>query len=196
MFAHRARIFKGLRGLFWAIALLTALIAVGCGSGGDPQPSTTGEQPAAGSSGDANGSGRGDGAGGVEPEIADADPDDVEVISAWSETLSEGDVEGAAEFFALPSVAENGPLVTRIENLEDAIAFNESLPCGAEVTSAETTGDFTTATFRLVERPGGGCGAGVDGTAATSFVIEGGKIAEWRRVGTELERPGSNENTT
>ena len=104
------------------------------------------------------------------------------MIEDWSATLSEGDVEGAADYFAIPSTAENGPLLIKIESRADAIAFNESLPCGAEVISAQTEGEFTTATFRLSERPGGGCGTGVGGTASTSFVIEDGKIVEWRRI--------------
>ena len=104
------------------------------------------------------------------------------MIEDWSTTLSEGDVEGAADFFALPSIAQNGTLLLSIESREDAIEFNESLPCGAEVISARSQGEFTTATFRLSERPGGGCGPGTGGTASTSFVIEDGKIVEWRRV--------------
>jgi hypothetical protein len=112
---------------------------------------------------------------------AEADRADVEVIEDWSSTLSEGDVEGAADYFAIPSIAQNGLLI-EIESREDAIEFNESLPCGAEVISARSQGEFTTATFRLSERPGGGCGPGAGGTASTSFVIEDGEIVEWRRV--------------
>ena len=42
------------------------------------------------------------------------------------------------------------------------------------------------ATFRLTERPGPGtCGAGTGPQAQTAFVIEDGKIAEWRRVGID-----------
>ncbi len=120
--------------------------------------------------------------GGDDPE----GDDDATVITAWADTLARGDVAGAAEFFALPSVAENGPIAVQIETTEDAIAFNESLPCGAEVVSTEAAEDgFTIATFTLTERPGGNCGAGVGGTASTAFLIEGGKILEWRRVPRE-----------
>jgi hypothetical protein len=113
----------------------------------------------------------------------DADPADVRVIDAWVTTLAEGDVEGAAEFFAIPSVAENGAAVLEIESVADARLFNASLPCGAVLLRAETAGDFTTATFRLTERPGpGSCGSGAGGTATTAFVIEDGRIREWRRV--------------
>lgn len=111
-----------------------------------------------------------------------ADPADVQVIDEWSKTLSDGDIDGAAGFFAIPSIAENGPQL-QIETLNDAKIFNASLPCGATLVEATTEGDFTVATFKLGERPGAGrCGAGTDGEAQTAFRIEDGKIAEWRRV--------------
>lgn len=117
------------------------------------------------------------------PEVAgDADPGDVEVIDSWAKALAEGDIDAAAEFFALPSTAENGPTIP-IRTRADARLFNLSLPCGATLVRAETEGDFTTATFELTERPGPGvCGPGVGETAQTAFVIEHGEIVEWRRV--------------
>ena len=90
----------------------------------------------------------------------------------------------AAGYFAIPSVAENGPILVHIHSLDDARGFNESLPCGARLIRAETAGAFTTATFRLTERPGPGvCGPGTGRVARTSFVIRDGKIVQWRRVG-------------
>jgi hypothetical protein len=81
-------------------------------------------------------------------------------------------------------VAENGPLLLRIHSTEEAVRFNESLPCGARLIRADSAGEFTTATFRLTERPGpGSCGPGTGSVARTSFVIRDGKIAQWRRVG-------------
>lgn len=163
------------RGSLWFLALLTTLALAACGSDDGTAPSAE----------DANG---------ATPDVAAADPDDVAVIRGWVETLAAGDVEGAARYFALPSTAENGSLVIRIRTLEDAVSFNEALPCGARLISAETFGDFTTATFRLLDRPGGECGAGTGGTAATSFVIEDGKIVEWRRVG--IGGPGGADEST
>ena len=114
----------------------------------------------------------------------DADQADVRVIDAWVTALRHGEVGAAADYFAIPSVAENGSVLVHIRNLEGARRFNESLPCGARLIRAETAGRFTTATFRLTERPGpGACGAGTGGIARTSFVIRGGKIVQWRRVG-------------
>jgi limonene-1,2-epoxide hydrolase len=119
------------------------------------------------------------------PKVSgDADPADVRVIDAWVTALRRGDVHAAARHFAIPSVAENGGVILHIRNLDDAVRFNESLPCGAVLVRAETQGQFTTASFRLTERPGPGvCGPGTGGIAKTSFVIRDGKIAQWRRVG-------------
>jgi len=114
----------------------------------------------------------------------DADPEAVEVISTWSEALRRGDIDAAAGLFAIPSVAENGPILARIDSEAEARLFNESLPCGGRLIRAEGEGEFTTATFRLTERPGPGtCGPGTGQTAETAFVIRDGEIVEWRRVG-------------
>ena len=121
-----------------------------------------------------------------------ADPTEVEVIANWAETLGSGDVEAAAKFFAIPSVAENGPVLIEIRDLDDARLFNASLPCGADLLRARTEGQFTVATFRLTERPGSGvCGDGTGGEATTAFVIENGEIVEWRRVADGERAPSS-----
>ena len=114
----------------------------------------------------------------------DANPADVQVIDGWVTALRHGDVKAAAGYFAIPSVAENGPVLLRIRSTEEAVRFNESLPCGARLVRADSAGDFTTATFRLTERPGrGSCGPGTGTVAKTSFVIRDGKITQWRRGG-------------
>jgi hypothetical protein len=154
------------------LLLVSVLSLAGCG-GGDDETAPDG--------------------GGPPGEISgDADPDDVRVIDAWATTLRRGDTEGAARYFAIPSVAENPPLLVRIRSLDDARRFNRLLPCGARLVHAETHGEFTTATFRLTERPGPGvCGEGVGETAKTTFVIRNGKIAEWRRAGLAPEQGGA-----
>jgi len=112
-----------------------------------------------------------------------ADPEAARVIDEWAKTLSEGEVEEAADYFEVPSIAENGTPPVPLDSRAEVIAFNESLPCGAELTNAEADGQFTIATFKLTERPGAGqCGPGTGNTAKTAFVIEDGLITVWRRV--------------
>ena len=119
-----------------------------------------------------------------------ADPKQVEVIDEWAVALAHGDVDEAASYFAIPSVAENGPVSTRIRDRNDAVRFNESLPCGAELIRAQGHAGFVLATFRLTERPGPGeCGDGTGAEAATAFRIEDGEIAEWRRIPAPGEAP-------
>lgn len=137
------------------------------------------------------GCGGGGGGGGSSATVpGGADPSDLAVIEGWAKALAGGDVGTAAAYFALPSVAENGPVVFHITTRGQARAFNASLPCGARVIRAVSAGRFTTATFRLGERPGpGSCGAGSGATARTAFVIRDGKIVQWRRVGAGSPAP-------
>ena len=171
-----------LRGSTATLAAVCLLALSGC-DGGDadgPGPATTGQSTGAG--------------GENAPEVAGgAEPGDVRVIDAWSDALRKGDVDAAAGYFAIPSVAENGPLL-RLRDRDDVRLFNASLPCGAVLVRAESQGDFTTATFRLTERPGPGvCGQGAGQEAETAFVIEDGKIAEWRRVAIGGAQPAPGE---
>lgn len=111
-----------------------------------------------------------------------ADAEAATVIDEWAQRLTEGDVDGAAEYFAVPSIAVNG-VALEIESRADARLFNQSLPCGAELIEASAEGELTLATFRLTERPGPGtCGDGVGNQALTEFRIEDGLISEWRRA--------------
>ena len=115
-----------------------------------------------------------------------ADPDATRVIEDWATALREGDVEAAAEYFELPSVAQNGTPPLELDSRRDVILFNRALPCGAELIRAEEDGRFTVATFELTERPGPGeCGDGVGNEAKTAFVIEDGLITEWIRAADE-----------
>jgi hypothetical protein len=148
-----------------ALSVLAAALAVGCGGGDDD-----------------------DGEGGASEIPGGADPAQAEVIREWSDTLRSGDVEGAAEFFEVPSIAQNGTPPVPLTSREDVVAFNEALPCGAELIRAEEKGRYTVATFELTERPGPGtCGSGTGETARTAFAIRDGLIVEWRRVPTPVE---------
>lgn len=115
-----------------------------------------------------------------------ADPEATEVIDDWSTALREGDVEAAADYFEIPTLAQNGTPPVPLDNREEVIAFNEALPCGAELIRAEDHGDYVLATFELTERPGPGeCGEGVGMRARTAFHIEDGLIIEWIRADDE-----------
>jgi hypothetical protein len=112
-----------------------------------------------------------------------ADADAVQVIKDWADELRAGDVSAASDRFAIPSVIQNGTAPLRLTNRAQVEVFNQSLPCGARLTGASTSGKYTVATFVLTERPGPGqCGDGVGEAAKTAFVIQDGHIAEWRRV--------------
>ncbi|MGI9556352.1 MAG: hypothetical protein ACR2N5_00260 [Solirubrobacterales bacterium] len=166
------------RVLFLALTAIVAASLVACGGEAETEPGQP--VPVSGDDPDAN----------LGPEFAEADPEEVEVIRGWVDALRAGNIDEAAEFFALPSVAENGSVLFQITNRGDARAFNRLLPCGAILVGAKSVGDFTTAQFELTERPGDGvCGAPPGATASTAFVISEGKIAEWRRVGEDGEPP-------
>lgn len=112
-----------------------------------------------------------------------ADANAARVIKEWADQLRAGDVQAAADRFEIPAIVQNGTAPLRLTDRRGVVAFNDSLPCGAKLTRAVTSGKYTIATFELTERPGRGeCGAGVGETAKTAFVIHDGRIAEWRRV--------------
>jgi len=125
-----------------------------------------------------------------------ADSDAVQVIRSWADELRAGDVEAASERFAIPSVVQNGTPPLRLTSRSQVEIFNRSLPCGAKLTDAISSGRYTIATFELTERPGPGeCGGGVGDSAKTAFVIHDGRIAEWRRV-VDQDAPTEPESTT
>jgi hypothetical protein len=109
------------------------------------------------------------------------------VIRAWVDTLRRGDVTKAASYFAVPAIVQNGTPPIELTSRGEVIGFNASLPCGARLLRTYASGRYTTAVFRLTERPGAGrCGQGTGQTARTRFVVRHGKIREWRRVADEL----------
>src|SRR3954465_10280507 len=106
------------------------------------------------------GGGGGDGGDGSVPGGADADS--IQVVKSWADELRAGDVEAASDRFAIPAIVQNGTPAVRLTDRSEVIGFNESLPCGAQLIQAVSSGRFTIATFKLTERPGPGeCGSGV-----------------------------------
>ncbi len=115
----------------------------------------------------------------------------VAVIEGWVNSLTKGNVASAAGYFAVPSEVENGGPPLTLRSRADAVAFNSSLPCGAKLVKATPVHDFIAATFRLTDRPGGGCGSGVGQLARTAFQIRGGKIEQWRRLPNPSQTGGA-----
>jgi len=150
------------------LAVLALLALAGCGSSSSKESSTV---------------------------TGNADADAVQVIEDWANELRAGDVSAASDRFAIPSIVENGTAPLRLTNRTQVEVFNQSLPCGARLTAASSSGRYTIATFVLTERPGPGqCGNGVGEAAKTAFVIHDGHITEWRRVvDTEPTGPTSTE---
>ena len=128
------------------------------------------------------------GCGGADEPAA---PDAEQVIRDWADALRAGDVDGAAEFFALPSLVANGTPAVVLYTRAQVRSFNAALPCGARLLRTSSSTGFTTAVFRHTERPGPGeCGQGTGMTARTTFVIRDGKIREWHRVADTPSAPG------
>jgi hypothetical protein len=132
------------------------------------------------------------------PTGAPANGAAVKVIEAWSTDLRRGDIRAAARYFQLPSELVNGVgpggtlALIRIQTLAQAVAANETLPCGAQFVSADERGLYVNALFRLTGRAGPGgssCGSGTEGTARTNFLIRDGRIVEWIRAPDD---PGDN----
>jgi hypothetical protein len=177
-----------LRWLTSVATALTLLATAGCGGSGDDarrKPTTAGTSarkatptPSATPSAAAD---------------AAVDPAHKRVIRAWADTLRHGDINGAARYFALPSLVSNGTTPIKLETRAEARFFNATLPCGAIMIATEPAPQhFVIATFRLTERPGKGqCGGGVGATARTAFRIRRGHITDWLRVPDEPQAPGT-----
>jgi hypothetical protein len=111
-----------------------------------------------------------------------ADPEAAHVIAAWTRALRRGDIARAAAYYALPSRVQNGTPVIILSSLDDARAFNLSLPCGARPLRAGGAGRFTIVTFRLTERVDGDCMGAAGRLARCAIRVTHGRIAEWYRL--------------
>jgi len=147
--------------LRWAVLTLLAIGAAGCGGG----------------SGDGD-DGKTDGSKPTPPPGREASAEDV--IRGWNKAVNAGEHERAADLFAIDAVVEQAGVEIRLRTRADAVDFNDSLPCRAEVTEIEPEGDASVVDFDLREGADGGCPDG--GRAAVRFVIRDGKIREWRQL--------------
>jgi hypothetical protein len=114
------------------------------------------------------------------------EPGEAKAIRDWSKALNDERYERAASFFANGAIVEQAREF-RLEDRGDAIAFNRSLPCKADVTDIDDEGDTVLAAFRLRGGPAGGCDGG---SARVRFRFEGGKFSEWRQLGAPDSSPG------
>ena len=149
-----------------ALAALVGASAAGCGgdSAGDRSPGASGgKRPSSAASDDA-------------------------VVRAWAGALRAGNLDAAAGYFAVPTIAQNGTPPLALRSRAAVRAFNAALPCGAVVLRTRRSAGYLVATFRLTERRGGSCDSGTGVRAATAFRFRSGKISEWRRVPVVPER--------
>jgi hypothetical protein len=151
-----------------ALAALSVLVLPGCGGSSDHDTSVAGN----------------------------ADADAVRVIKGWADELRAGDVSAATDRFSIPTVVQNGTAPLTLTNRRQVEGFNQSLPCGAILTAAISSGRYTIATFKLTERPGPGqCDGGAGDAAKTAFVIHNNRITEWRRVVDQGTPPAEPQST-
>jgi hypothetical protein len=113
----------------------------------------------------------------------------VAVIKGWADALRSGHPGRAAEYWAHPSAMVNGTSVggslaiIPIRTKRDALAADESLPCGATLQATSKRGRYVRATFKLGSRSGPGSGsAHCSGPASVDFLISGGHIVRWLRA--------------
>lgn len=122
---------------------------------------------------------------------AEVDGADRAVVVDWIEAINDADYERAARLFAPGAIVEQA-VVIELRTQEQAIAFNRSLPCRAELTDLEPVPgepDAVLSAFRLSEGPDQRCGQGVGGGARVLFVIDDGEILEWRQLPDPPEDP-------
>jgi SnoaL-like domain len=108
-------------------------------------------------------------------------PSPESVVRAWNESINSGDNEAAAELFAPGAeVIQAGRSLT-LETEAQAVRFNASLPCSAEIVELRAEGEMVTATFLLADRGETQCdGPGTHVEAA--FRVRDGKIVLWHQL--------------
>ncbi len=162
------------------IAVLSTLLAAGCG-GGDGRRDLTGKAPRRQAP---TRSPLALPAGVPRAATGPADPAATRTIRGWATALRAGDVGRATSYWALPARIQNGTPVLTLSSQTDLRTFNDSLSCGAVLTSAGAARGYTIATFRLTQRRGahGGCGSGVGNRAQTAMLVRDRHIVGWFRL--------------
>jgi limonene-1,2-epoxide hydrolase len=108
-------------------------------------------------------------------------PSPESVVRAWSQELNQGDNKAAAKLFAPGAEVVQAGTTLRLDTQAQAVAWNAALPCSGRIVSIKTSGDTTTATFVLGDRPQRKCdGPGRRATAL--FRVHKGKIVLWHQT--------------
>jgi hypothetical protein len=119
------------------------------------------------------------------PQQSGADYEE-RVIRGWLLALGRDDYTGAADFFAVGAIIDQGEPF-RLPSPAAARIFNAGLPCRADLVEVEDEpGPRSLATFSLREGPGGPC----SGRVKVRFTIVKGKITVWRQFPEEPEPTG------
>jgi limonene-1,2-epoxide hydrolase len=112
-------------------------------------------------------------------------PSPESVVRAWNESVNSGDNEAAAELFAPGAQVIQAGRTYTLQTEDQALRFNASLPCSAEIVELQSEGDTVTATFVLDDRGDVQCdGPGAEVTAA--FRVREGKIVLWHQFATAV----------
>jgi hypothetical protein len=144
-----------------ALVLLAAAALAGCGGAGDESP---------------------------RPDRLSSDE---KVVRHWLSLLEKEDYGAAADLFVRGALVAQGPRVFRLETREEAVLFNATLPCRADVAGLRRDGRYTLVTFDLRLGPLGGCRNG--GQDRVRFLIRDGRIREWRRLVDEEQPPDTRQ---
>ena len=108
---------------------------------------------------------------------------DGRVIRGWLLALERQDYEQAAHYFAPDALIDQGRPY-RLRTPKEALGFNASLPCRADLVRLQGEGAHVLATFRLRTGPGGPC----SGRVRVRYTIRKGKFTEWRQLPND-QRP-------
>ena len=117
---------------------------------------------------------------------SDSRSDEEQAVRDWLAALNSERYERAASFFADGAIVEQSREF-RLENSDDSIAFNRSLPCKGEVADVDDEGETLVVAFRLRGPRAGGC---VGGSARVRFRFRDGKFSEWRQIPEPQTPPG------
>jgi hypothetical protein len=108
------------------------------------------------------------------------------VIRGWLLALNRDDYVGAADYFAVGAIVDQGEPF-RLPNPVAARIFNAGLPCRADLVDVkDEPGPRSLASFTLRAGPGGPC----SGIVKVRFTIRKGKFTVWRQLPEEPEPTG------